>query len=317
MIQTPTVFILGAGASAPYGYPIGTGLIDSICDNIGNGNLSTFVNTLIHSGQSSQKDIIKFKRALELSRKSSIDAFLEHRKEFMKVGKLAIASVLIQAEMQYKLFNVKNCWYSYFYNQLNTSFEQFDKNKVSIITFNYDRSLEHYLCTTLTNSYPVPQEECSKKIMGMKIIHLHGQLSKLPWQIEPIKEGQSLETYRLEVSRNYANKDVTTYDIKTAAEGIRIIHEDFDHDKDEKFSIARELIRKGQRIYFVGFGYDEENIKRLQIPTGKHITGSTYGLESGEIRKIQRFFEGQNIRAKLADNNEDAYLFMRRAVDWD
>ena len=33
MIGDETVFILGAGASAPYGYPIGGGLRDDICLN--------------------------------------------------------------------------------------------------------------------------------------------------------------------------------------------------------------------------------------------------------------------------------------------
>jgi len=34
MITQQTVFILGAGASAPYGYPTGAGLKDIICDEI-------------------------------------------------------------------------------------------------------------------------------------------------------------------------------------------------------------------------------------------------------------------------------------------
>lgn len=31
MITKDTVFVLGTGASAPYGYPVGTGLTDDIC----------------------------------------------------------------------------------------------------------------------------------------------------------------------------------------------------------------------------------------------------------------------------------------------
>jgi hypothetical protein len=33
MIKTPTVFILGAGASKAYGFPLGGGLVSQICNH--------------------------------------------------------------------------------------------------------------------------------------------------------------------------------------------------------------------------------------------------------------------------------------------
>ena len=44
MIKKPTAFVLGAGASQAYGFPLGAELVDQICDRIGHGNAS--VNTL-------------------------------------------------------------------------------------------------------------------------------------------------------------------------------------------------------------------------------------------------------------------------------
>ena len=43
--------------------------------------------------------------------------------------------------------------YQYLSVKLNSSFEEFGENKLSIITFNYDCSLEHYLLNSLINSH--------------------------------------------------------------------------------------------------------------------------------------------------------------------
>lgn len=39
MITQPIVFILGAGASAPYGFPVGKALMDNIIVNLGDEGL--------------------------------------------------------------------------------------------------------------------------------------------------------------------------------------------------------------------------------------------------------------------------------------
>ena len=36
-------------------------------------------------------------------------------------------------------------WYALLANQLEIGTDRFGENKLSIVTFNYDRSLEHYL----------------------------------------------------------------------------------------------------------------------------------------------------------------------------
>ena len=127
-----------------------------------------------------QIDIEKFREALLFSGKNSIDSFLEHRKEFIPIGKTAIAQELIKYEDPTQLFKVGD-WYQYFYNLLNASFEHFGNNKISIITFNYDRSLDHYLFTALHNSYGKTEEECVSVMENIPIIHVHGQLGMLPW----------------------------------------------------------------------------------------------------------------------------------------
>ena len=62
-------------------------------------------------------------------------------------------------------------------------YKKFLDNEITFITFNYDRSLEHFFYNsflTLTNLIPEIQKvELLKKI---KIFHVYGTLADLPWQ---------------------------------------------------------------------------------------------------------------------------------------
>ena len=75
-----------------------------------------------------------------------IDAFLTVGQSF-NVGKLAIAYCLMLFEDETKLYQPDGDlrggnWYAYLVGKLDLTFEEFGNNKLSIVTFNYDRSLE-------------------------------------------------------------------------------------------------------------------------------------------------------------------------------
>lgn len=90
MIGRRTVFILGAGASYPYGFPTGEGLVDEIIDLTQQTPLdSTFL-----AYDCSAEEVHCFGHDLSNSNASSVDSFLEHRPDFLKIGKLAIALTL-------------------------------------------------------------------------------------------------------------------------------------------------------------------------------------------------------------------------------
>lgn len=270
MIKTPTVFILGAGASKPFKYPTGKDLVAAICQNITNSNINSDTIRTYAINSIKPSELKRFAHSLSYSGKSSVDAFLEHRTEFIEIGKLAIAQELIKYEDEAVLFQTGD-WYQYLYDKLNTSFEAFDNNNISIITFNYDRSFEHYLFTALKHSYGKSDKECADKIKNIPIIHLHGQLGKLPWQDEK--------------GREYANQKDDIGACHTAAAGIRIIHENI--TGDDAFSQAHILLKRAGRIYFLGFGYNETNIKRLYLPSHIKSHGTAFGLEDAERKMVQ------------------------------
>lgn len=279
MIETPTVLILGAGASIPFGYPSGEGLKDEICSELKNPSHPFGVELQSHGF--SEEQILEFRNNFFYSGKLSIDAFLEHRPGFMDIGKLVIAKSLIPYENLDNLFeNGRGRWYSYFYNKLNTSFEDFDKNKFSIVTFNYDRSFEQFLFTALKNTHGIEDDkDCASKLEKIPIIHVHGKLAKLDWQ-DP--DG-----------RPY-NSDLSSgNDLKQSAEGIKIIHEKIDGTKT--FKEAYKLISKARDVHFLGFGYHKTNIERLNLPNYDDLKyhGTCYGLERAEIKTVRKFFPSQ------------------------
>ena len=119
MIKKPTAFVLGAGASQAYGFPLGAELVDQICDRIEHGNAS--VNTLAiltSAAGCSAEDVIDFVRQLREARRYSIDRFLEMepRPDRVRIGKLAIADTLLFAELNSNLNNVhvEHDWLRYY-----------------------------------------------------------------------------------------------------------------------------------------------------------------------------------------------------------
>jgi hypothetical protein len=103
MITTPTVLILGAGASCPYGFPTANGLKDDIREAFSH---PTTKGSQLLSGKSgySPDEFFEFRDAFLKSGRSSVDSFLEHRPKFLDVGKLAIAYCLIPYEDEAKLY---------------------------------------------------------------------------------------------------------------------------------------------------------------------------------------------------------------------
>jgi len=124
---------------------------------------------------------LEFREAFWKSGTVSVDAFLEGRPEFLDVGKFAIAYCLIPFESEANLFTPPGDhgdWYGYLSERLNRSFDEFEHNKLSIVTFNYDHSLEHYLFTSLLNWHGRSVDDCIGKFAKLPIIHVYGQLGK-------------------------------------------------------------------------------------------------------------------------------------------
>ena len=150
--------------------------------------------------------------------------------------------------------------------KMNAPFDEFASNQLSVITFNYDRSLEHYLLTVLQNAHGRTFEECAQVVAKIPIVHVYGQLSRIPY---PQPE-----------SRPYHPDPELSKSAGFAARGIKILH-----DADPKFEEAHKLLMEAQKICFLGFGYHPLNIERLALKDSSQraVFGSALGLVKGSI----------------------------------
>ncbi len=158
-------------------------LKDEICQGICLGrDLLKDLEILGHS-----QDVCKqFGTQFNRSGRRSVDRFLEGRPEFLDIGKASIASVLSKYEELNALFPLqgkKDHWYEEMYNKVFPQIQPkpIDAGLLSIITFNYDRSLEHYLFTALKSASNAPDEKCRELVESANILHVHGKLGFLPW----------------------------------------------------------------------------------------------------------------------------------------
>jgi len=284
MVTRPTVLVLGAGASKPYKFPSGPDLFHGVCNALSTMNSPQFA--VLHNELGFGKgNIIDFTTCLRTSGRSSVDAFLENREDFMELGKLAMAAYLIPLEEEANLFasNVENeNWYKYLFSKMVAHFDglgdsvgEFGDNKISFITFNYDRSLEHFLHTSIKKSYGISDELAGKSMERIRILHVHGNLADLPWVVGPKRK---LRPYDTQLDGEH---------VTAAAENIKIISES--KDDSPEFDEARALMSQAEWVVFVGFGYHPTNLKRLDATSlqDSKIHGTTYRLTALERNNIQ------------------------------
>jgi hypothetical protein len=94
---------------------------------------------------------------------------------------------------------------------------------------------------------------------------------------------------------------------------IKIIHEDIDDGRDADFGKAKELLKNAEKIYFMGFGFNNINVDRLGIADlePNKCIATTYGLTANEVGYIQKITDG-----KVLFDGNDCIGFCRNRVSW-
>ena len=198
----------------------------------------------------------------------SIDNFINSHQSNQMIatcGKLAIASCILKAESRSSLYidpsnsynkmKIKNStphWFNAFFQKLTTDCRISDLEerlkKISIISFNYDRCIEHYLFHTLQIYYEISREEAATALTHLDIYHPYGTVGKLPWQSQ--KDG-----IEFGATPHTAQLIAVSKQIQTFTEGI-------DESKSDILNI-RETVANAQRIAFLGFAFHPLNLKLL------------------------------------------------------
>jgi hypothetical protein len=189
---------------------------------------------------------------------------LEHqfRNELINAGKTLIALFLLQSEKR-DLFDNPNpqndskIWYRHIRNLVINSAKNAEEIKkqiqnLTIISFNYDRSLDYYLRTRLSDYYNEIKE---------RVFYPYGKLAVDNWDTN---EYGSFERDGF----NPYNEDELEK-IRTLGRGLRVIGELDDNDKkiynldvkvDNKINLTRST-----KIYLLGFAFHESNCNLLGL----------------------------------------------------
>ncbi len=131
---------------------------------------------------------------------------------------------------------------------------------------------------------------------------MHGKLFHLDW------EGGSLR-------RKYDSKSADK-EIFNSSSMIRIVHEQ-DSRQDELFQQARVLLKNSKKIYFLGFGYHQISLDKLDIRSidiNKTISGTRFNLAQRQVEQIARRND-RKIQLEQISPGLDISGFLKEHVD--
>jgi hypothetical protein len=136
--------VLGAGASIPYGFPSGSDLYERVLKSL---EKPTFLDVLAELGHD-RNAAREFREGLVMSGVRSVDAFLEHREEFVDLGKLCIARGVMMHEEPGRITDSdarSDGWYHYVWNILRCARNRWTDNQLRFVDDIYQSDAYHSL----------------------------------------------------------------------------------------------------------------------------------------------------------------------------
>ena len=295
------VVVLGAGASAHLGYPLGWDLLKAIQNN--KPNEGSVLHEAHRLAKCSPQDVELFYKQVGLTRVASIDRFLEETADengsFVKIGRIAIAQELLRAEVASLQFDNGKNWYHVLRGILLKSFEML-LPKVGIVTFNYDRSLISFMDSQSRKDDYLPADKISV-LHAAPLLCVHGCL-------------QSYDTDSPCIGPRSYGSAVTANCLVQGADNIRVIHE-LERKHGDPMVIAADMIGKAERVVFLGFGYDNWNLKRLGIVpwisderwhTGPQYFGTSFKMKHEDRDRV---LAQSQARLELAEPDVDVCAY--------
>jgi hypothetical protein len=313
MFESPTLFIVGAGASREANLPIGNMLTEHIAAllsfevEFGNlthgdwgffGSLKSLANAPEHEKNSFLASSKSVAEAMQLA--LSIDTFLHsHRDkpEYVQLGKLAIARAIAQAESNsllkrtspgpngdFDIGNMGKTWYhalaQLLFNGIDAQHPKRAFENLTFIVFNYDRCLQIYLRRAIQVYFQISTAAATEIVRGVRFIHPYGWLGS-PFEEDPTFVPFGAD-YGGEQLIDMANR------IKT-----------FTERSDQSVSIT-ESVYRAENIIFLGFGFHRQNMELLSIRADRNnedvaerrIYATTFGMSDSDADVVKAQISG-------------------------
>jgi hypothetical protein len=278
LIEKPTVFVLGAGASHPYGFPTARGLLELPYASIG---ADSVLRQVLTGCGFLEDEILDFCRRLKRSGQDSIDLFLERAPRFLNVGKAAIAVQLLPQEFNQFAWDRSEDtdWCRYLFARMAPrNRADFGSNRLKIVTFNFDRSFEWRLARMLHGTYDgMTAEEATDLAASIGIVHIHGQLAGDPPSLAP----DFTDT---------REHPPTAEEVLACIDQIRLSSEPAAGPQIDR---AREWLQEAEVVCFLGFGFNTENLDKLNASSlgNKALHGTCKGMSSSDVTRAYNYFD--------------------------
>ncbi len=317
MFDRQTVIVLGAGASAQVGFPLGEELRNQLIAGIANvkskleeSNFTRLELTGAHNVGFFSKNrffalasymgsplaqpylpedvqpaqtlhkLFEFHKDIASQTHDTVDQFIWANPNHQFIGKVLLSQQImlemyerVDNELHLRAFadreyDGRRNWYQQLINHIiggaqnNQSLMQ---NELSVVTFNYDHSLERALETNLASS-TIHRGADYKKVVG--IFHVNGTPSKLPHVVTDVGK------FIMECAQNFS---LVEEEVSSEVEQVRIG--------------ARREISNAVRVFVMGFRFDRSNVEAIGL--GEHPRkGNVFCLNfDGHLGLTQRIIQ--------------------------
>lgn len=314
-INNKFVIILGAGSSMEYGYPSGLELqeiiirrsrprektitsqtdIELYCktpDAIQFAVNSYSFNNEYYDELISffPKQLVnKFSRELEIIDAPSIDAFISMpiNKEYEGICKFAIVQTILSYEKK-KLYDVKKGWYQKLHHMLfPVNSNTLDFSNLTFISFNYDRSFEHYFFEKIFSLCNRDIDIAYEQFKKIKIFHPYGMVNDAVLPPKHFKSTWFRYGHLQELVSNsrfqYDSEAELIYELSHNIDTI------YESRKSKEHKEIKQEIENAEAFIFLGFGYHETNLQLLDIKNG-HLFGTSHGLSKQQFLKLKQIY---------------------------
>lgn len=329
MFQKKTTIVIGAGASKEVDLPTGkdlknivTRILDIRFDHYeqisGSHEICNALRVIANDSDST-KDLNEYIHSAwsirdGMSQAISIDNYIDAHQENKSIeacGKLAIAASILDAERNSKLYiddsniynkinfsAIENTWFNSFMQLLTencrTHHLEQRLSSITLIIFNYDRCVEHFIYHALQNYYKISKDLARELVSKIDIFHPYGSLGELPWM-----NNQGIEFGANTHHTNLLSiiKKINTFTESTDPKSSQIVK-------------IRQAVAKSQILLFIGFAYHKQNLKlirpgkdELEFMTRSVCFGTSVGISKSDTKKIiLELAEFGNL------NTEDIYM---------
>jgi hypothetical protein len=301
------VFILGAGSSVDFGFPMGSELTGHISNALAfrsdghyvHGGSDLVREALAHGAQAcpnwfSASRLIS--SAMPLA--PSIDNFVNvHRHDvgIAYCAKVAIADCILAAERNSKVYVLPdniyntidftenmNAWHTLFF-RIVTMYSTIDElrdrlTELAIVTFNYDRSFEHFMFHAIRAYYKVSNEIAASVLNNLEIYHPYGKVGKIPY----LETGATIQY----------GQEIRGRELLEIASQIRTFTEGTDPESSDIIKIRRTVF-DAKALVFLGFAFHPLNMDLLfgheaekAFYEEKSVFGTALGSSSSDTKII-------------------------------